>query len=125
MQIRNNYDKEVFNGDIGFIREVDEENRALVVLFDGRPVRFEQADLDELVLAYACSIHKSQGSEYPAVIVLMHTQHYKLLQRNLLYTAITRGKRLVLVVGSSRAVNIAIRSNQVRERRTTLRDRLR
>ncbi len=125
MQIRNNYDKEVFNGDIGFIKEVDEESRALVVLFDGRPVRYEQADLDELVLAYACSIHKSQGSEYPAVIVLMHTQHYKLLQRNLLYTAITRGKKLVLVVGSSRAVNIAIRANQVRERRTTLKERLR
>jgi len=125
MQIRNNYDKEVFNGDIGFIKEVDEENRFLAVMFDGRPVRYEQADLDELVLAYACSIHKSQGSEYPAVIVLMHTQHYKLLQRNLLYTAITRGKRLVLVVGSSRAVNIAIRANQVRERRTTLKERLR
>mgnify|MGYP003586851775 FL=1 len=125
MQIRNNYDKEVFNGDIGFIQEVDEENRALAVLFDGRPVRYEQADLDELVLAYACSIHKSQGSEYPAVIVLMHTQHYKLLQRNLLYTAITRGKKLVLVVGSSRAVNIAIKANQVRERRTTLSQRLR
>lgn len=125
MQLRNNYDKEVFNGDIGFIKEVDEEDRALVVLFDGRPVRYAQGELDELVLAYACSIHKSQGSEYPAVIVLMHTQHYKLLQRNLLYTAITRGKRLVLVVGSSRAVQIAIKANQVRERRTTLRERLR
>jgi len=124
MQLRNNYDKEVFNGDIGFIKEVDDEDRALVVLFDGRPVRYAQGELDELVLAYACSIHKSQGSEYPAVIVLMHTQHYKLLQRNLLYTAITRGKRLVLVVGSSRAVGIAIRANQVRERRTTLKDRL-
>ncbi len=124
MQLRNNYDKEVFNGDIGFIKEVDEEDRALIVLFDGRPVRYSQSDLDELVLAYACSIHKSQGSEYPAVIVLMHTQHYKLLQRNLLYTAITRGKRLVIVVGSSRAVAIAIRSNQVRERRTTLKERL-
>ena len=78
-----------------------------------------------MVLAYACSIHKSQGSEYPAVIVLLHTQHFKLLQRNLLYTAITRGKRLVMVVGSSRAVNIAIKANQVRERRTSLRERLR
>ena len=125
MQLRNNYDKEVFNGDIGFIKEVDEEDRALVVLFEGRPVRYAQSELDELVLAYACSIHKSQGSEYPAVIVLLHTQHYKLLQRNLLYTAITRGKKLVLVVGSSRAVNIAIKANQVRERRTTLRERLR
>jgi len=124
MQLRNNYDKEVFNGDIGFIKQVDEEDRALVVLFDGKPVRYAQSELDELVLAYACSIHKSQGSEYPAVIVLLHTQHYKLLQRNLLYTAITRGKRLVLVVGSSRAVHIAIQANQVRERRTSLRERL-
>ena len=125
MQLRNNYDKEVFNGDIGFIKQVDTEDRALIVLFDGRPVRYVQSELDELVLAYACSIHKSQGSEYPAVIVLLHTQHFKLLQRNLLYTAITRGKRLVMVVGSSRAVNIATKANQVRERRTSLRERLR
>ena len=125
MQLRNNYDKEVFNGDIGFIKQVDAEDRALIVLFDGRPVRYAQSELDELVLAYACSIHKSQGSEYPAVIVLLHTQHFKLLQRNLLYTAITRGKRLVMVVGSSRAINIAIKANQVRERRTSLRERLR
>jgi exodeoxyribonuclease V alpha subunit len=125
MQIRNNYDKDVFNGDIGFIKEVSEEDQHLIILFDGRPVRYEQSELDELVLAYACSIHKSQGSEYAAVIVLMHTQHYKLLQRNLLYTAITRGKKLVIVIGSSRAVGIAIRSNQVRERRTTLSARLR
>ena len=124
MQLRNNYEKEVFNGDIGFIQAVDEEEAFIIVLFDGRPIRFAQNELDELILAYACSIHKSQGSEYPAVIVLMHTQHYKLLQRNLLYTAITRGKKLVLVVGSSRAIAIAIRANQVRERRTTLKDRL-
>jgi exodeoxyribonuclease V alpha subunit len=125
MQMRNNYDKDVFNGDIGFIKEVSEEDHYLVILFDGRPVRYEQSELDEVVLAYACSIHKSQGSEYAAVIVLMHTQHYKLLQRNLLYTAITRGKKLVLVVGSSRAIGIAIRANQVRERRTALSSRLR
>jgi exodeoxyribonuclease V alpha subunit len=124
MQIRNNYDKDVYNGDIGFIKEVNEEDSYLIILFDGRPVRYEQSELDELVLAYACSIHKSQGSEYAAVIVLMHTQHYKLLQRNLLYTAVTRGKKLVIVVGSSRAVGIAIRANQVRERRTTLSARL-
>ncbi len=124
MQMRNNYDKEIFNGDIGFIQDVDPEEKTLVALFDERPVIYEQNELDELVLAYATSIHKSQGSEYPAVIVILHTQHYKLLQRNLLYTAITRGKQLVIVIGSSRAVNIAIRSNQVRERRTTLRERL-
>jgi exodeoxyribonuclease V alpha subunit len=98
MQIRNNYDKEVFNGDIGFVQAVDEEDRSLVVTFDGRPVRYDPADLDELLHAYACTIHKSQGSEYPAVVVLIHTQHFKLLQRNLLYTAITRGRRLVVLV---------------------------
>lgn len=124
MQLRNNYDKEVYNGDIGLVRDVDEESRSLVAVFDGRPVRYVQNELDELTLAYACSIHKSQGSEYPAVIVLMHTQHFKLLQRNLLYTAITRGKKLVLVIGSSQAVRIAIRANQIRERRTTLAARL-
>lgn len=124
MQLRNNYDKDVFNGDIGFIAKVFPEEQSMIVLFEGRPVKYQQNELDELVLAYACSIHKSQGSEYPAVIVLMHTQHYKLLQRNLLYTAITRGKRLVLVVGSSRAINIAIKANQVRERRTSLKTRL-
>jgi exodeoxyribonuclease V alpha subunit len=124
MQIRNNYDKEIFNGDIGFVKSVNEEDRSLVVTFDGRPVSYESAELDELVLAYACTIHKSQGSEYPAVVVLLHTQHFKLLQRNLLYTAITRGRKLVCVVGSSRAVTIAIRNNEVRERRTTLRERL-
>jgi exodeoxyribonuclease V alpha subunit len=124
MQIRNNYDKEVFNGDVGFVKSVDEEDRSLVVTFDGRPVRYDSADLDELLLAYACTIHKSQGSEYPAVVVLLHTQHFKLLQRNLLYTAITRGRKLVCVVGSAKAVNIAIQNNEVRERRTTLRNRL-
>jgi len=124
MQIRNNYDKEVFNGDIGCVQAVDEADRALVVAFDGRPVRYEVADLDELQLAYVCTIHKSQGSEYPAVVVLLHTQHFKLLQRNLLYTAITRGRKLVCVVGSAKAVGIAIRNNEVRERRTTLRERL-
>jgi exodeoxyribonuclease V alpha subunit len=124
MQVRNNYDKEVFNGDVGFVKSVDEEERALVVTFDGRPVRYDTADLDELLLAYACTIHKSQGSEYPAVVVLLHTQHFKLLQRNLLYTAITRGRKLVCVVGSAKAVHLAIRNNEVRERRTTLRARL-
>jgi len=124
MQIRNNYDKDVFNGDIGIIKAVNEKDQNLVVLFDGCPVAYEKNELDELITAYATSIHKSQGSEYPAVIIVLHTQHYKLLQRNLLYTAVTRGKRLVVVIGSSRAVNIAIKANQVRERRTTLKDRL-
>ncbi len=124
MQLRNNYDKDVYNGDVGFVKAVDAEARALVVTFDGRPVRYEPGDLDELVLAYATTIHKSQGSEYPAVIVLVHTQHYVMLQRNLLYTAITRGKRLVLLIGVPYAVSRAIETNVVRERRTTLAMRL-
>lgn len=124
MQICNNYDKEIFNGDIGRILKIDYENHALVVSFDGRPVAYEQTELDELVHAYACSIHKSQGSEYAAVVLVIHTQHFRLLQRNLLYTAITRGKKLVCVVGSSKAVRIAINNNMVRERRTTLKARL-
>ena len=124
MQLRNNYDKDVYNGDVGFIKAVDAEDRSLVVTFDGRPVKYDAGDLDELVLAYATTIHKSQGSEYPAVIVLIHTQHYVMLQRNLLYTAITRGKKLVLLIGVPYAVNRAIDTNVVRERRTTLAERL-
>ena len=96
----------------------------MVVLFDGRPVEYGSGDLDELSLAYATTIHKSQGSEYPAVIVLLHTQHYMMLQRNLLYTAITRGRKLVMVIGAPWAVNKAIETNDVRERRTTLAERL-
>ncbi len=124
MQLRNNYDKDVYNGDIGFVKAVDAGDRALVVTFDGRPVRYGPGDLDELVLAYATTIHKSQGSEYPAVIVLVHTQHYMMLQRNLLYTAITRGRKLVLLIGVPYAVSRAIETNIVRERRTSLAERL-
>ena len=124
MQLRNNYDKDVYNGDIGFVQSVVPETRSLVVLFDGRPVEYASGDLDELVLAYATTIHKSQGSEYPAVIVLMHRQHYMMLQRNLLYTAITRGKKLVLVIGAPWAVKTAIETNTVRERRTTLAEKM-
>jgi exodeoxyribonuclease V alpha subunit len=124
MQLRNNYDKDVYNGDVGFIKAVDPTDRSLIVTFDGRPVKYDAGDLDELVLAYATTIHKSQGSEYPAVIVLIHTQHYVMLQRNLLYTAITRGKKLVLLIGVPYAVSRAIETNVVRERRTTLAERL-
>ena len=124
MQLRNNYDKDVYNGDVGFVKAVDAAGRTLTVVFDGRPVVYDGGDLDELVLAYAMTIHKSQGSEYPAVIVLVHTQHYVMLQRNLLYTAITRGKKLVLLVGVPYAVSRAIETNTVRERRTSLAERL-
>ena len=124
MQLRNNYDKDVYNGDIGFVQSVDPSERMLTVLFDGRAVVYKSGDLDELTLAYATTIHKSQGSEYPAVIILLHNQHYMMLQRNLLYTAITRGRKLVLVIGSRYAVSKAIETNTVRERRTALAERL-
>ena len=124
MQLRNNYDKDVYNGDVGFVKAVNSDDRSMIVNFDGRPVKYDGGDLDELVLAYATTIHKSQGSEYPAVIVIIHTQHYVMLQRNLLYTAITRGKRLVLLIGVPYAIDQAIKTNTVRERRTSLADRL-
>jgi exodeoxyribonuclease V alpha subunit len=124
MQIRNNYDKEVFNGDVGRIVRIDPEEQQVVVNMYGRRMEYRFSELDELVHAYACSIHKAQGSEYPAVVVLLATQHFKLLQRNLLYTAITRGKRLVCMVGTRKAVHIAIGNNDIRLRRTGLRARL-
>ena len=124
MQIRNNYHKEVFNGDIGRIVSVDEEEGELAVTFEGRPVTYELGELDELVPAYAISVHKSQGNEYPAVVLPMLTQHYLLLQRNLLYTAITRGKRLVVIVGTRKALAIAVRNARTRQRHTLLRKRL-
>ncbi len=124
MQLRNNYDKDVYNGDVGFVKSVDMGARSMVVTFDGVPIKYDAGDLDELVLAYAMTIHKSQGSEYPAVIVILHTQHYVMLQRNLLYTAITRGKKLVLLMGVPYAVEQAIQTNTVRERRTSLAERL-
>ncbi len=124
MQIRNNYDKDVFNGDIGRIASLHAEDRKLTVDMDGRSVAYDFNELDELTHAYACTIHKAQGCEYPAVIVLLATQHFRMLQRNLLYTALTRGKKLVCLVGSRKAVHIAIRNNEIGLRRTGLRQRL-
>ncbi len=124
MQVRNNYELDVFNGDIGRVAAVDPVGREIRVRIDGRLVRYDFADLDELVPAFACSIHKSQGSEYPAVVMPIHTQHYAMLQRNLLYTGITRGRRLVVLVGSRRAVAIAVRNDKVRKRFTWLAERL-
>jgi exodeoxyribonuclease V alpha subunit len=125
MQVRNNYDLHVFNGDIGRIERIDAVEQQVLVTFDARTVAYEYADLDELVLAYACSIHKSQGSEYPCVVIPLHTQHYMMLQRNVLYTAITRGKRLVVLVGSKRALALAVQNCTTAERRTRLAERLR
>lgn len=124
MQIRNDYDREVANGDLGRIVSIDREEGGLEVAFEGRQVAYRPADLDELVPAYACSIHKSQGSEYPAVVLLISTHHFKLLQRNLLYTGLTRGRQLVCLVGSRKAVWMAIQNNEIGQRRTQLCRRL-
>ena len=116
MQIENDYDKEVYNGDIGFVADVEPEEGELSVSFDGRSVTYGFGELDALVPAYAVSIHKSQGSEYPAVVIPVMTQHYAMLQRNLLYTGVTRGKRLVVLVGQKKAVAIAVRNVSGRRR---------
>jgi exodeoxyribonuclease V alpha subunit len=124
MQLRNDYDKEVYNGDMGRIIQVDQEQNEIAVLFDDRSIPYEAAELDELVPAYAISVHKSQGNEYPAVILPLLTQHYMLLQRNLVYTAVTRGKKLVVIVGTRKALGIAIRNNKTQERYTLLQRQL-
>ncbi|MGA3117908.1 MAG: AAA family ATPase, partial [Syntrophobacteraceae bacterium] len=124
MQIKNNYDKEVFNGDIGRVTKIDQEAQELTISFDGREVDYDFADLDEVVLAYAVSVHKAQGSQYPVVVIPVHTQHYALLQRNLIYTGITRGRKLVVMVGTRRALSIAVKNNKTQKRYTRLTERL-
>jgi exodeoxyribonuclease V alpha subunit len=125
IQLRNNYEREVFNGDIGVIKEIDEETGTVCVSFDDRELEFDASDLDELALAYACTVHKAQGSEFPVVVVPIHTQHYPMLWRNLLYTAITRGKRMVVLVGTRKALAIAVRRADGQRRLTKLAERLR
>ncbi len=125
MQIANNYDKDVYNGDIGKIISINPEDQEVTVSYEKRPVAYEYAELDEIVLAYAVTVHKSQGSEYPAVVMPLLTQHYMLLQRNLLYTAITRGKKLVVIIGTKKALAIAIKNNKTQMRYTRLQYRLR
>jgi exodeoxyribonuclease V alpha subunit len=124
MQTVNNYDKDVFNGDIGRIVKLDNIDRELTVRFDNRRVTYEFNELDEIMLSYAITVHKSQGSEYPVVVIPIHSQHYVLLQRNLLYTAITRGRKLVVLVGTQKAVAIAVRRMDSRRRVTLLKERL-
>ena len=124
MQIRNNYEKDVYNGDIGTVVMVDGEESRVIVEMDSGRVSYDFSELDELIHAYAVSIHKSQGSEYPAVVIPIMTQHYMMLQRNLLYTAITRGKKLVVIIGTKKAVAIAVNNDKTRKRYTRLAERL-
>ena len=124
MQVRNNYDYDVFNGDIGRISSVDQVEKQVLISFPEKVVRYDMADLNELVLAYATTVHKAQGSEYTAVVIPLLTQHYMMLQRNLLYTAITRAKELVVIVGTKEALGVAIRNNKVVERNSHLASRI-
>ena len=125
MQIRNNYEKEVFNGDIGIVESTDPEERELTVNFEGRSVPYDLSELDELVLAYAVTIHKSQGSEYPIVVMPILMSHYVMLQRNLVYTGVTRAKKVLVLVGTKKALALAVRNSTVRKRNTLLALRIR
>ena len=124
MQLRNNYDKEVYNGDLGYVRSVDMEDRTLTVDFEGHAVEYEVSELDELTLAYATTIHKSQGSEYPIVVMPVLMNHFVMLQRNLIYTGITRAKKICVLVGQAKALAYAIRNMKVLKRNTRLKERL-
>lgn len=124
MQIRNNYQKEIYNGDVGTISEIDLSEQTLKVIFDGKKIPYDFADIDELILAYAASVHKYQGSECPCIIIPVHTSHFMLLHRNLLYTGITRGRKLVILVGTKKALAMAVHNEQVLVRHTGLRKRV-
>ena len=124
MQIKNNYDKEVFNGDIGIITAVDENDRTIKVNFDNRIIEYDVTELDELVHAYATTIHKAQGSEYPIVVMPVMMNHYIMLQRNLIYTGITRAKKVLVIVGTKKALSYAVRNVTVTKRNTLLKERL-
>ncbi len=125
MQIRNDYDRLVFNGDMGIISEIDLENQIVKVMIDSREVLYEFSQVDELMHAYAASIHKAQGSEFPVVVIPLLTEHYRLLQRNLLYTAVTRARKVVVLVGSRKAIGMAVRNDRIAQRNTRLAQRLR
>ena len=120
----NDYNRDVFNGDLGTIISIDLEEQAVTVQFDGRSVTYDRADLNEITLAWAVTIHKSQGSEYPLVIMLMYMQHYLMLSRNLLYTGLTRAKKLAILVGPKKAIGLAVRQVKAQERYTLLSQRL-
>jgi exodeoxyribonuclease V alpha subunit len=124
IQTENNYDTEVFNGDIGQIVGVDTLEREVAIRFDEREIIYGFGELDEITLAYAMTIHKSQGSEFPAVVIPLATQHYLLLQRNLIYTAVTRGKQLVVLIGQEKALRIAVKNDRTEQRISGLPARL-
>ena len=124
MQIENNYQKEVYNGDIGIIQQVNLEENEIKIDFEGKIIGYDLQELDEIVLAYAMTIHKSQGSEYPVVIIPLLTQHYAMLQKNLIYTGITRGKKLVILVGQKKALAIALHNKKTQKRCSMLETRL-
>ena len=124
MQLKNDYNKEVFNGDLGRVKAIDKTEKEVVIDFDGRDVTYDYADLNEITLAWATSIHKSQGSEYPVVILPLYTQHYIMLSRNLFYTGLTRSKKLALIVGSEKAIAIAVKQVKQQLRYTRLKERL-
>jgi exodeoxyribonuclease V alpha subunit len=124
MQIKNNYDKNVFNGDIGTIVKIDMEDKTLVIRFDGQDVDYDVTELDEVVLSYATTVHKSQGSEYKIVVAPFTMQHYMMLQRNLLYTCVTRAKKVFVLVGTKKAIGIAVSNNKIQKRNTMLKERL-
>jgi len=125
MQLKNNYHKEVFNGDIGLVTGLNAASGQLLVDFDGRVVSYDPGEGEEITLAYAVTVHKAQGSEFPGVLLVLTTHHYLLLQRNLLYTALTRGRRLVVLLGTKKALAMAIRNDQPVRRYTNLSTRLR
>lgn len=124
MQIRNNYDKEVFNGDIGVIESLDAAEKTLSIRFDDRSVAYEAGELDEIVLAYATTVHKAQGAEYPIVVMPVMMTHFTMLQRNLLYTGVTRAKKALVLVGQKKAVAYCVRNVTVTRRNTLLAERL-
>ena len=124
MQLRNNYEKKVFNGDLGYIESVDTDENTLSVNFEGTLVSYEISELEELTLAYATTIHKSQGSEYPIVVMPVMMNHYIMLQRNLIYTGITRAKKICILIGTPNALHYAIKNMQVLKRNTKLKERL-
>ena len=125
LQTVNNYEQDVYNGDIGQVARVDPEEGEVEINFEGRLVTYDVGELDEVALAYAATAHKSQGSEYPVVVIPLATQHYPILARNLLYTGVTRGKQLVVVIGQPRALAIAVRNVRATQRLTNLAARLR